>query len=79
MINTMLERTSCRSYAKRKIEVAKINKLKQIVNASPSAINAQPFSAIFITNEKTKQELLKFNFNQSHVVQAPLIVIFCAD
>jgi nitroreductase len=79
MINKILNRTSCRNYLDKEISRDIIDQLKQVVNSSPTAINAQPFSAIFITDNKTKSELAKFNFNQPQITQAPLIVIFFSD
>lgn len=79
MIDKILNRTSCRNYLDKKISKDIVDQLKQIVNSSPTAINSHQFSAIFITDKKTKEELTKFNFNQPHVNQAPLIVLFFAD
>lgn len=79
MIDKLLERTSCRNFLDKPLSSEIINKLKQVINSSPTAINAQPFSAIFITNKNTKNELVKYNFNQLHISQAPLIVIFFSD
>jgi nitroreductase len=79
MIDKLINRTTCRNYLDKPISKDIINKLKQIINSSPTAINIQPFSAIFITNKKIKEELIKFNFNQPHIIQAPLIILFFAD
>lgn len=79
MIKDQLNRTSVRSYLPKKIEKSKINILKKVINASPTAKNFQCFSAIFITNKITKQKLSKINWNQKHIIDAPLIILFCAD
>ena len=79
MIDKILSRSSCRSYKTKKVEETKIKKLKQVINSSPTSVNANQFSAIFVTDEKTKKELAELNFGQLHVTQAPLIVVFVAD
>lgn len=79
MIKDQLNRTSVRNYLPKKIEKSKIEILKKVINASPTAKNFQCFSAIFITNKATKEKLSKINWNQKHVVDAPLVILFCAD
>ncbi len=79
MIKDQLNRTSVRNYLPKKIEKSKINILKKVINASPTAKNFQCFSAIFITNKTIKQKLSNINWNQKHIIDAPLVVLFCAD
>lgn len=79
MIKDQLNRTSIRSYLPKKIEKSKIDILKKVINASPTAKNFQCFSAIFITNKTTKEKLSKINWNQKHIIDAPLVILFCAD
>ena len=79
MINKILNRASCRSYKLKNIEKSKIEKLKKIINSSPTSVNASQFSAIFITDKKTKQDIASMNWDQPHIMQAPLIVVFVAD
>jgi len=79
MIEKLLNRTSVRSFKHEKLDEKIINKLKQVVNASPTWKNYQDFSAIFITDQKTKDVLSEYNLKQNHVKEAPLIVLFNAD
>jgi nitroreductase len=79
MTSKILDRTSCRNYLPKSIPAKIIRQFKNIINSSPTAINAQPFSAIFITNKKMINELIKFNFNQTFITQTPLVVLFLAD
>ena len=79
MIENLLKRASVRSFKKEKLDDETISKLKQVVNASPTWKNYQDFSAIFITNQKTKDILSECNLKQEHVKEAPLIVLFNAD
>lgn len=79
MIDMMLNRASIRSFKNKKIDKRIIDKLKQVVNSSPTWKNYQDFSSIFITNKNIKNKLSQYNFNQEHVKSAPLVVIFTAD
>ena len=79
MIENLLRRTSVRSFKNEKLCEETINKLKQVVNASPTWKNYQDFSAIFITDQKTKDALSEYNLKQQHIKSAPLIVLFNAD
>lgn len=79
MIKEFEKRTSVRYFLNKEIEPEKINKLKEIINLSPTSMNCQAFSAIFITDQKIKEKLSIINFNQEHLKRAPLIVIFVAD
>lgn len=79
MIDLMLKRTSIRSFKDKKLDIKTIEQLKQVVNASPTWKNYQDFSAIFITDQNTKDKLSVYNLNQNHIKTAPLIVVFNAD
>lgn len=79
MIKDQLKRTSVRSFKAKNIEKSKIETIKQVINSAPTAKNFQCFSAIFITNQKIKDKLCEINWNQKHIKQAPLIILFCAD
>ena len=60
MIKEFEKRTSVRYFLNKEIEPEKINKLKEIINLSPTSMNCQAFSAIFITDQKIKEELSYF-------------------
>ena len=79
MIDLMLKRTSIRSFKNKKLDIKTIKQLKQIVNASPTWKNYQDFSAIFITDQNTKNKLSVCNLNQNHIKTASLVVVFNAD
>ncbi len=79
LIDLMLTRTSVRSFEDKPIEVEKLNKLKQVINAAPTSINGHHFSAIIITDNETKEFIAKNNLNQEWIKTAPLLVVFMAD
>jgi nitroreductase len=61
MINALLKRASVRKYSAKPIENEKAEILKQVINASPTSMNIQSFSAIFITDQKIKAKLRAIN------------------
>jgi len=61
MIEKLLERTSVRYYTEQKIENEKITLLKKVINNSPTSMNCQAFSAIFITDQKVKERIGELN------------------
>ena len=67
MIDLMLKRTSVRNFKDKKLDIKTIEQLKQVVNASPTWKNYQDFSAIFITDQNTKNRLSVYNLNQNHL------------
>jgi nitroreductase len=79
MLNDILKRTSCRKYLDKPIEVEKINKLKEIINSSPTALNLQDFSCIFVTDKQTRDKIAIYAGNQRHISEAPLFIAFYGD
>lgn len=79
MIEKILNRTSCRDYTDQKLSSEQIEKIKDVINSVPTSINQQGFSAIFVTDKKTKEVLSEINWGQKHLVSCPLLVVFVAD
>ncbi|QIY84880.1 NAD(P)H-dependent oxidoreductase [Chryseobacterium sp. NEB161] len=62
-----------------KISEEKIEQLKEIIRLSPSSINSQPWQFIFVSDEKTKQELASVSFfNEPKINEASHLVVFSA-
>lgn len=79
MINTILNHTSIRKYKSKEID--KII-LKQILEAGIRASNTgnmQTYSIIITTEISLKEKLWEIHFKQNMVLQAPVILTFCAD
>ncbi|MDR1623515.1 MAG: NAD(P)H-dependent oxidoreductase [Tannerellaceae bacterium] len=65
--------------SKKKIADEKIQLLKEIARLSPSSINSQPWKFIFISDEKTKNELSVASYwNRQKISDASHLVVFCA-
>lgn len=83
MINKLLKRTSIRKYKKNK-EVPKYikDKLIDIINSSPTAINSSSFSTIIIENKEVREKLFEITgsyITQQHIVDASMFFLFCVD
>lgn len=69
--------TTKRYNANEKIADDKIQQLKEILRLSPSSINSQPWRFVFVSNEKTKQDLAGFSyFNEQKINEASHLVVF---
>ena len=79
LIKKQLNRTSIRSFKNKKIENDKLELLKKVINASPTSINGQQFSAIIIEDKATKDFIADHNLNQAWIKTAPLLIVFVAD
>ena len=71
-------RHSVRAYADRLIETEKLNSVLESVNRAPSAGNLQAYE-IYLVQDKAKQmEIAAVAYAQEFLVQAPLLLVFCA-
>lgn len=62
-----------------KVDAESIENLKEILNLSPSSINSQPWTFIFVDNEDLKNELAEASFfNNEKVKNCSHLVIFNA-
>ncbi len=74
--------TSHRSIRKYKSDPIDDSLLQEILLAGTRASttgNMQVYSIIVARSEEVKQQLLPLHFNQKMVVQAPVVLTFCAD
>lgn len=83
MINKLLKRTSIRDYQQdREIPKYIKDKLIEIINSSPTAINSSSFSAIIIERKEVREKLFEMigsYITQKHLVDASMFVLFCVD
>jgi nitroreductase len=78
-LKTIFEHRSIRKY---KNEPVSDELLKQILEAGSRASttgNMQVYSIIVTRDEEKKKKLCEFHFNQKMVLQAPVVLTFCAD
>lgn len=70
---------SIRKYTKQKVEKGLIEKVLTAGTRASSSGNMQPYSIIVTTDNELKNQLLPLHFNQSMVMEAPVLLTFCAD
>lgn len=70
---------SVRSYKKNPVPEDLLNKILLAASRASSSGNMQAYSVILTREEKKKRELFEPHFRQEMVLQAPVIMTFCAD
>lgn len=72
------QRRSVRAFHTQPIETEKERAIFQAVQAAPSAGNLQAFEVYLVRQTSTKKALAEAAWNQVFMVEAPLILVFCA-
>lgn len=73
------QHSSIRSYKNKPIPEEVLSKILLAATRASSSGNMQAYSIIVTTDEKIRQELYEPHFKQSMVLEAPVILTFCAD
>ena len=77
---TLLEsRRSIRMYASQEIEPDKLEKILTAANRAPSAGNLQAYEIILVRSPAVKHQLAQAALDQGFLVQAPVVLAFCAN
>jgi len=79
MINTILEHRSIRKFKSDIINQETINHILECGIRASTTGNMQVYSIIVTTDPSLKEELWKIHFKQNMIIQAPIILTFCAD
>lgn len=73
------EHRSIRSYQKKPVPTELLNKILLAATRASSSGNMQAYSIIVSQDENIKRELYEPHFRQKMVLEAPVILTFCAD
>ncbi|MBU0975769.1 MAG: nitroreductase family protein [Patescibacteria group bacterium] len=79
ILDIIKKRRSIRKYLSKEIPLELILKLKEALIWAPSAGNLQSRKFYFVTNGEIRFDLAKAAFDQQFLVEAPLVVVACAD
>ncbi len=79
MIDVILNHRSIRKYKDDPVSETLLNKILLAATRASTTGNMQVYSIIITTDEKIKKQLWEAHFKQNMVLQAPLILTFCAD
>ena len=71
-------RRSIRKYKPDPVEKGKLERILEAGRLSPSAVNKQPWHFI-VVRDPSVRESLRASYGQSWFVNAPLIIVVCAD
>ena len=78
-LKTLLEHRTIRSYKPQKIEDAVLEQILLAATRGSTTGNMQPYSIIVTRDEAMKAKIAPLHFNQKPVLEAPVILTFCAD
>ena len=79
MIKAISDRKSIRKYNNTPVENDKILALIESARMAPSGNNTQPWHFIIVTNEETKDQIIKVDNNQQWMKTAPVFIVCVAD
>jgi nitroreductase len=72
-------RRSIRTFKNQNVPDKMIAKLIDAARWAPSAGNIQPWEFVIITKPTVKKKLAQAALNQTHVEEAPVVIVVCAD
>ena len=78
-MNSMKTRRTVRSYDERPLEQSLLDELLKTACRASNTGNMQAYSIIVTRSASVKEALSPLHFNQPQVIQAPVVLTFCAD
>ena len=76
-IETIMTRTSIRSYTDRAVSADTVEMLLRAGMAAPTAVNAQPWHFVVVNERAKLDELAGTNRHSDMLRQAPLAIVVC--
>lgn len=76
---TLNNHTSIRKYKKQNVPVDVLDRILEAATRASTSGNMQAYSIIVTTDEGLKKELYEPHFEQNMVLDAPVLLTFCAD
>jgi len=71
-------RHSVRAYQAKEVEAVKLNRILEAARSAPSAGNLQSYEVFIVRDEQKKRALADAAHGQGFVVEAPVVLVFCA-
>ncbi len=78
-LETILTHKTIRDYSSRPIDDEILTKILEAATRGSTTGNMQLYSIIINKDEEMKKKILPFHFNQKAIVEAPVVLTFCAD
>ena len=79
VIKSLLSHRSIRAYRDQPVSEEDLTRIIQAVQAAPNWVNAQLVSAIAVKATGRRKRLAVLCGNQTHIAEAPVFLVFCAD
>ncbi|MDR2474623.1 MAG: nitroreductase family protein [Bacteroidales bacterium] len=79
MLKILQNRRTIRKYSSREIDDVLLYELFEAAFRTSNTGNMQLYSVVVTRSEDMKKKLSPFHFNQPMVMQAPVVLTFCAD
>ena len=79
MLETIMTRTSIRQYTDQPVEKEKIEAMLRAGMAAPTAVNAQPWHFVVVSDKAKLSELAAANPRAGMLKSAPLAIVVCGD
>ena len=79
MLETIMTRTSIRKYTDQPVEKEKIEAMLRAGMAAPTAVNAQPWHFVVVSDKAKLGELAAANPRAGMLKSAPLAIVVCGD
>lgn len=73
------QRRSIRVFKSEPLPEPKLQQILETINQAPSAGNLQSYEVYVVRDEERKTALVKAARGQAFLLQAPVVLIFCAD
>ena len=78
-IKTILEHRTIRRYSDKDVDEKTLEQILIAATRGSTTGNMQPYSIIVNRDKAMKEKVAPFHFNQKAVVEAPVLLTFCAD
>jgi nitroreductase len=78
-LKTMLEHRSIRKFQSKAVEEEVLNKILEAGSRASTTGNMQVYSIIVTRDEERRKKVWEYHFKQNMVLEAPLLLTFCAD
>lgn len=79
VMKTLLSHQSIRTYKEQPVEEEILDQIIKAVQAAPNWVNLQHVSIIAIKDTMRRKKFAELCGRQTHIAQAPVFLIFCAD
>ena len=78
-LQVIMTRTSCRMFQNKEVEQDKVETMLKAAMAAPTALNAQPWHFIVVTDKEMLKQLSTASPHTGFLESAPMAIVLCGD